>query len=369
MGSGDRYLAAQLHQLIASADTGPMAVERSIERLLEREGRTPSRDAATVARALIAAGLDRLPLPGHGATLKRWQALERVARHDLATVKLYESHTDALAILHEIDTRHAPRPDALHAVWASEARVDPLTIREDGRSLRDASHVLIDGRKSWCSGARVVDFALMTAVAPSGARHLVEVRLSAPGVSIDESRWQAVGMRDSGSFDVVCDGVPARIVGPANSYLARPGFWHGGAGVAACWFGAAAAIGTRVRDLQVDRDDPHALAHLGAIDASLASGAALLREVARTIDTAPADDAAHVALRVRGAIADMCERVLHHAERAVGPGPLCNEADLARRVADLPIFVRQCRADHDHVAQSRILLTDAEALGEAGWTL
>ena len=326
-----------------------------------------------VLRRLLDAGLDRLPLPGHGATLKRWQALECVARRDLALVKLYESHTDALAILNEIDTRHAPRPGVLYAVWASESRLDPIVVRARDDATaddhRDTTHVLIDGRKSWCSGADVVDAALMTAIAPGGLRYLVEVRLASAGIRIDRDRWQAVGMKGSGSFDVVCTGVPARIVGPVGGYLERPGFWHGGAGVAACWYGAAAAIGSRVRDLQSGRDEPHALAHLGAIDAALASGAALLRETAAAIDAAPARDAIRIVLRARGAIADLTEVVLHHAGRAIGPGPLCNELDLARRVADLPVFVRQCRAEHDQVAQARALLADAPEMSGDGWTL
>ena len=356
-------MAAQFEILPSRRD----AVDRCIARALAVPG-TDADALATTLRRLVAEGLDRIPAPGHGATLKRWQALEQVARHDLALVKLYEGHTDALAILQEIDTRHMPRPGTMYAVWASEAKVDPITIRA-ADATRDSTHVLIDGRKSWCSGAAIVDAALMTAIDAAGRRHLVELRLGAPGVTLDRDRWQAVGMAGSGSFDVICAGAPARIVGPVDGYLDRPGFWHGGAGIAACWYGAAARIGERVRDLQVGRDDVHALAHLGAIDAVLASGAALLRETAQTIDDAPAADAMRIALRVRGAIADLTEIVLHHAGRAIGPGPLCNEPDFARRVADLPIFVRQSRSEHDRVAQARALLSDPGTMGEAGWTL
>ena len=339
-------------------------IDRRILQALHGPQMQAARSIEAQLRHLIDAGFDRIPAPGHGATLKRWQALERVARHDLALVKLYESHTDALAILQEIDTAHTPRAAAIHAVWASEGRQDPVTIRSG-----DGTHVVIVGRKSWCSGATVVDCALITATDQDGRRRLVEIDLASPGITIDTSRWNAVGMRASGSFDIVCDTVPARLVGPVDGYLDRPGFWHGGAGIAACWHGAAAAIGTRVRDLQAGRDDVHALAHLGAIDAALASGAALLRETAAAIDAAPARDAMRIVLRVRGAVADLCEVVLHHAGRAIGPGPLCNEPDLAQRVADLPIFIRQSRAEHDRVAQSRSLLADEAAMREEGWTL
>jgi hypothetical protein len=41
-------------------------------------------------------------LPGNGATLQRWQCTALVAGYDLALLKLYEGHTDALAILAEL---------------------------------------------------------------------------------------------------------------------------------------------------------------------------------------------------------------------------------------------------------------------------
>jgi len=57
-------------------------------------------EPAAALQRLIDAGVDRLPLPGHGATLARWRALAAVGAHDLSLAKLFEGHTDALAILH-----------------------------------------------------------------------------------------------------------------------------------------------------------------------------------------------------------------------------------------------------------------------------
>ena len=42
---------------------------------------------------------------------------------------------------------------------------------------------------------------------------------------------------------------------------------------------------------------------------------------------------------------------------------------IAGRPTGLPIFVRQVRAEHDHVAQARALLADAHELAEPGWRL
>ena len=58
--------------------------------------------AGVLIPELVRQGLDRLPLPGQGATLQRWQALCAVAEHDLSLAKLYEGHTDALAVMAEV---------------------------------------------------------------------------------------------------------------------------------------------------------------------------------------------------------------------------------------------------------------------------
>ena len=77
------------------------------------------RQLLTLMQALHAAGLDRLPLPGQGQTLQRWQTLARVAGADLSLAKLYEGHTDALAILAECAGAHLAG-DGIWGVWAAE---------------------------------------------------------------------------------------------------------------------------------------------------------------------------------------------------------------------------------------------------------
>src|SRR5256885_14324261 len=70
---------------------------------------------------LVAQSADRLPLPGRGHTLQRWRALAEVAAHSLGLAKLYEGHTDALAILSELQADLATE-GLRWAVWRSEER-------------------------------------------------------------------------------------------------------------------------------------------------------------------------------------------------------------------------------------------------------
>lgn len=59
-------------------------------------------------KALQEEGLDQLPLPGSGQTLERFSRLAQVAGHDLRLCKLFEGHTDALAIIAELNSPLPP---------------------------------------------------------------------------------------------------------------------------------------------------------------------------------------------------------------------------------------------------------------------
>jgi alkylation response protein AidB-like acyl-CoA dehydrogenase len=311
---------------------------------------------AEVFRRLVAQRLDRLPLPGYGKTLERWRGLAAVAAHDLSLAKLFESHTDALAILDELHER-PPEPGTRWAVWAAESPRARTTIaRQDGQQVRLA------GRKAWCSGAAAVDHALVTAALETGGSVLVAIDLQQPGIAIQPEVWKAVGMGPSASVDVVLDDAPGWMVGGAGEYVRRPGFWHGGAGIAACWFGAAEAIGGSVRERLDHHADAHARAHLGAIAVALHSAAALLREAAHAVDRDPRADARPLALTVRAGVEAAATTVLTHAGRALGATPFCLNARFARHAADLPVFMRQSHAERDLAALGDAVLAGERAL-------
>lgn len=303
---------------------------------------------------------ESLPLPGGGRTLQRWRRLAEVAAEDLALVKLYESHTDALAILAELAADPAPA-GSRWAVWAAEALQARLELTADGDRL------LLTGRKAWCSGARLVSHALVTCWDADGRPRLAAVRLDQPGISVQDTVWQAPGMSGVDTPDLGFDGVPATAVGPPGGYLDRPGFWHGGCGIAACWYGGMLPLARAVLAGARRRDEPHALAHLGAIDLALRSLRSLLVETAGWLDDHPREPALEQALRLRGAADTTARLVLDHAGRALGAGPLCRDPAVARHFADLPIFIRQTHAERD-LAVLAGAIADRPA-SEEGWLL
>jgi alkylation response protein AidB-like acyl-CoA dehydrogenase len=339
----------------------------AIERFLAQT--VPASDPATMLSAMLDAGLDRLPMPGQGGTLARWRALAVVAAHDLALLKLYEGHTDALAIVDEIGGPQFAAPaGARWGVWCAEAPGARLELRP---AVDDGGDPVLSGRKAWCSGAAGLTHALVSCWNEHGQACLAAVALDQPGVHITNEGWQAVGMAASASVDVDFEHAAARQIGTPGAYLQRPGFWHGGAGIAACWLGAAGAVGAYLA-ASLHRAgagaDPHRLAQLGAIDITLAATTALLRDAAAAIDRHPERDARALALRTRLSAEAAATQVLALATRALGAGPLCRDARFARLCADLPVFLRQSHAERDLAALGMLVAQFAQS-SENPWKL
>lgn len=306
------------------------------------------------ARALtVLSAQPVLPLPAKGDTLERWRRLAEIAASDLCLAKVLEAHYDARAILAELGVEDA-EVAALCAVWAAESPSARLHY-SNGR---------VSGSKAWCSGASLVDTALVTACAGNDATQLVLITMSARGIVADNSGWSAIGMGRVVSGQLQFDDVVAQPMGPPGGYLGRPGFWHGGAGIAACWFGAIVAIGETLRANARVRDDPHACAHLGAIDVGISAALAQLHHTASVIDRQPGASHHIPVMRLRALIEQLATEVIDRVGRALGPSPLCQDLEHAQRCSDLSVFIRQSHAERDWAALGR-----AVAQEEDPWTL
>ncbi|MET4099049.1 hypothetical protein ABIB37_001286 [Agrococcus sp. UYP10] len=304
-------------------------------------------DALTMAPAIAAA----VPLPASGRTAERLEVLATLGAHDLEVARAIEPHLDAVAILSEAGV--APRPGA-YGVFAAEGPGSRLELRE-GR---------LAGEKPWCSLADRLDRALVSAW-QGEERVLVDVDLRQDGVRVVPGAWHARGLVGIPSGPVRFDGAAAEPVGEPGWYLRRPGFAWGGIGVAACWHGGAVAIARRL--LGATADAPLRLAHLGAVDEALTASRLALADAARRIDAGDASvDPGTLALRTRGIVARAVDEVLARVGRALGPAPLALEAEHARRVADLQLYVRQHHAERDQASLGEAVAAMA-AGGRSAW--
>jgi alkylation response protein AidB-like acyl-CoA dehydrogenase len=310
----------------------------------DQAGRAPEEPAAwqltgLAFRAAVESGRLDLPLPGSGRTRERWAAFADLGGEDLSLARLAEGHADAVAILAELDGP-PPEPGSRWGVWAAHPPGPKLEARRDGAEWR------LHGTKRYCSGARCCTHALVTAAAPDGMRLFA--------VAVDDltpvlGSWPATGMAGSDTLDVDFGDVPAQPVGNPGRYTGRPGFTHGGVGVAACWYGGARAVGRTLLATAGRRDvGPHALAHLGAVDIALRTVRTALDLAADEIDADPADlkgTGPLRALRVRALADTVAAEVMDRVGRALGAGPLCLDEPHARRVADLTVYIRQHHAE------------------------
>jgi len=309
--------------------------------------------AADFAAAVESGRLD-LPLPGSGRTWERWTNLADLAGEDLSLARLSEGHVDALAILAELGAG-APPAGSRWGVWAAQPPGPGLSASPAEGGWR------LDGLKRYCSGAHACTHALVTAAAPDGNRLFA---VATDGLVPVAGTWPATGMAASDTLDVGFTGIPGAPVGGPGDYTGRPGFAHGGAGVAACWYGGARGVGLTLLAAAAKRDvGPHALAHLGAVDVALHTARDTLARAAAEIDADPADrehGGWRRALRVRALVEATATEVMARVGRALGAGPLCHDQAHARRVADLTVYLRQHHAEKD-LAELGTLAAEAGA--------
>jgi alkylation response protein AidB-like acyl-CoA dehydrogenase len=323
-------------------------------------------------RELDRTGALSLPPPGAGSTDIRHAALFEFGRAGLSLARLAEAHTDALAIF--VEAGKVVPVGQLYGVWASDGPKSWLTVKR-----MPGGKIGVNGTKKYCSGAQLLDAALVSAheadcassaesseataenatqgTATPDSREtadhvvLLNMPLSTPGLTIDASEWVAPAFSGTATASVTFDNVELNvtdIIGPADWYLTRPGFWHGALGPAACWAGGAVGLVDAARASK--KRDPHARAQLGALEAAEWGLRALVVQAAREIDADPldtSDEARRRALMVRHLVERMCTDVLDRFGRATGPQLLAFDGQIAQRHAELSLYIRQCHAERD----------------------
>lgn len=283
---------------------------------------------------------DKIPHPAsgdgnHSQTLIRWQILAYVAGIDLTIAKWFESHLDALSILHEVGYSEATQ--GLWAIWAAEGHPDPICYQQ-GK---------ISGTKSWCSGANIVDHGLMTYRDEQGQSQLLVVNMKQDGISIDNGAWQAVGMQATDTATIQFHQVTASNVGAANAYLERVGFWHGAAGVAACWYGATTSLADYLIKAYQQKPNDYKAMYLGQIGTALAVTQQYFHHVSHLIDSQPNRSHELVIRQLRANVEQLAREVIETVGLALGAAPFCGNAHFARLAADLPVFIRQSHGAFD----------------------
>lgn len=313
----------------------------------------PVDDAPSVAaalRTLFEHGMLDLPVPGSKETRTRFRCLIELGAHDLSLARLAQSHCDAVSILYEAGREPAQR--AMYGVWAECSRDAML------RAECTSQGWLLHGELPNCAGVNNVDRALIVARLPETM--VFDVPRSAfGGMELEPHRTVGLLAADSGSVRVSSCRLPVdALVGSPGFYAGRRGVWAGALDVAACWMGGAVGIyRAGLNSLgPASHVEPHAQRHLGAAFASLSAAGQVLHDAAHAIDAGESATALERrALWTRRVVAESCSAVLEHMTRALSETPLWFDHAYARRIADLPVYMREAHADRDLAALGELV--------------
>lgn len=297
-----------------------------------------------------------LPLPGSGHTWTRFTALSEWAAEDLSLGRLAEGHFDALAILAEA-TMPLPTPETTYGVWAARSSGAVVEACQEGDGWR------LSGRRQFCSGYGVIDRALVTAETPDGYR-LFDIRVADHVENVEPHSWPSVGMADSQSHTVEFGGSligPDQVVGGPGFYLERPGFWFGGAGVAACWYGGAVGLLRSLVDSLGATASDLVLVSVGQAVSRVIAMGHILKGVAGEIDDDPVDaeeGAQRRTMVARDAVREGALSVLNLVAAAGGARPLCHDRAQGQRAADLVVYLAQHHGAQDAVELGTLTLKE-----------
>lgn len=311
----------------------------------------------------VARGLSSLGTALGNSSWDVLSAMATLGSVDLTLARVVEPHIDAQAILAQARaTSRLGFGVEERQTWGVYAAHPPGTRVDAVPSDADPGEPwTLTGTKHWCSLADQVSHALLTATGPEGRQQLFALDLRADEVTVEMSKWKALGLRDVTTGTVAMDGVSAQPVGEPGWYLNRPGFAWGGIVVASIWFGAAAALAGQVWAAAGRRKpDQIALMHIGSCETAMDTALSSLRAAAKVMDNPDTTvaEAAIVASRTRAIVAQVAERVMAIVGHALGPAPLAFDQSHATRVADLTLYLRQHHAERD-LAHLGTLVLDA----------
>jgi len=288
-----------------------------------------------------------LPYPASGQTYQRWQFFAQIAEYDLSLAKLFESHCDALSILNELGYEDQI-DEQVWAIWAADGGPAPLQVQ----------HNQCSGIKTWCSGATFIQKALMSYKDKQGQAQLCIVELAHLSVHVDLSRWQAVGMQGTQTAQVSFDNTPVISIGEPNCYLERPGFWHGAAGVAACWYGAAVRLVSFLQKSCQTHPNAFKKMYLGELAQQLSVTKQYFQYVAKLIDGEPMLSHEREIRILRAQTEQCCQSIIQLVGKALGARLYCEEPTFSQLMADLPVFIRQSHAAFDYESIAELCLSE-----------
>lgn len=367
------------------ADTNAIAAEVPAERAQAISGRLGDLgaryDAAPVfpvesLKLLRDAGLLRTfaPIDAGGETFPdrhrqyscMMSVLRIIGRADLSLGRLYEGHVNALLLFDWFATPgqrsmlgRKLTAGALYGVWATEPPPGVRLVATD-------EGWMLDGAKSFATGAGGLAHAIVTAQSVDGQRQLVVAGAGNPARA-DLSQWRVRGMRATGSGRYDLSGMAVsqdELLGTAGNYDREPDFTTGAWRFTAVQLGGVEALLTETRDAMspAAREDPLQRAKFADAVAATRTAYLWVRECAARAAARDADGPAFARM-TRGVVERAALDVMELAARLIGTRSAIDGQRIDKIIRDLSLYLRQGGPDHAK-DQAAMAWLDHDAWGE-----
>jgi alkylation response protein AidB-like acyl-CoA dehydrogenase len=302
--------------------------------------------------SLRAAGILQLAADRDNSSLaKEIELVRAVAGVDASTARILDGHFNGVerislsapGELRERELAEVARGAVLVGVWGADPVGDEGSPAHIERAEDGA--LLLQGTKTFCSGAGGVQRALVVARDEQGVRRLAYVNARV-GLEIDRDWYRGSGLRCSESHLVHFHDTPIlALFGDADELLREPYISRDGVRTAATWAGIADCImGATIAALDPDRADEvrlHGLGRMrvarGTIERWLAHAGVQLQE--------GVENPGELAGECRVAVAEAARLIADEAARACGARELARGGVLDRARRDLDLFLLQHRLE------------------------
>lgn len=313
------------------------------------------------AAALRASGYTRLTLPrewgGLGATLGEYAAAQlTLGEANAALALVLAMHTHVVGAAFQGGTLPGPMLAALARASVEGRLVNALASEPELGSpsrgglprttaVPEGDGWRLTGRKTWATGARALDLAVVSAATPGGEVVRLLVDMHAPGVGIEPTWTGALALRGSGGHDVTFAGVhiPGDLLAPPAPGHPASSAWFWTA-IAATYLGVGfaalhalvgyarervpTALGAPIATL------PRVQENVGRIAAELHAARALLLEAARSWDAAPTAEAVPALAAAKACATNAAVSATDLAVRTAGGAALTPALPLERLLRD-----------------------------------
>lgn len=297
-------------------------------------------------------------MPNTPALLK---ILKDIGKANLSVGRIYEGHINTLYLIHLYGTasqqahwyRGVAEEGHLFGIWNTQA-ADGINFITEGGSLA------LKGSKTFCSGASLVNRALVTGnidlPLKKGWQMCIIDMGRIPDQQIDRDSWKPLGMKASGSYKVDFSGYllsDTELLAKPATYLTQPYFNGGAIRFAAVQLGGAEAIAQLTLDYlnELSRtDDTMQQMRISNMMTQLITGRLWLEQAGKHYDEWASagthnEELIAFANMTRVSIEEICLKIMDESNRCVGARGLMHPYTLERVYRDLTFYLRQPAPD------------------------